>query len=149
MLDRIRQFFVSEDAGGEADDTAALHLAAAVLLIQVAKADHSLEELELARMREVLVEQWGLGERDLEDLLAVADDTSEADVSLHTQIDLINSHFGIERKLDLVRGLWQVACADGVIHHHEELLIRRLADLLYVPHTQFIRAKHQALDSPA
>jgi uncharacterized tellurite resistance protein B-like protein len=39
-----------------------------------------------------------------------------------------------------------VALADREIHHHEEALVRRLADLLHVPHREFIRAKHLALD---
>ena len=144
MLDRIKAFFTSpdEDAG---DDEAALHLAAAVLLIEVAKADHVLEDLELERMKAVLRDSWGIGERDLADLVSVARDTADADVSLHRQIDLINRHFEPAQKLNLVRGLWQVACADGKVHHHEELLVRRLADLLYVSHSDFIRCKHQAL----
>ena len=86
-------------------------------------------------------------EVDLADLVAVAKGTSETSVSLHEQIDLINGNFSPQQKFVLVRGLWQVACADRRIHHHEEALIRRLADLLYLSHTDFIRSKHQALGS--
>lgn len=145
MWDKIKDLFAPE-AAPDSDDEASLHLAAAVLLIQVAKSDHSLDGVEIERMRQVLADEWGLEPDDLNDLVAVADDTSEADVSLHTQIDLINKNFSASRKMNLVRGLWQVACADGELHHYEELLIRRLADLLYVSHTDFIRAKHLALD---
>ena len=60
---------------------------------------------------------------------------------------LINRNFSPARKLELVRSLWQAACADGQIHHHEEQLIRRLADLLHVSHAEFIRSKHWALES--
>jgi uncharacterized tellurite resistance protein B-like protein len=125
MLNRLKRFFAATDDAAT-DDQAVLHLAAAVLLVEVAKADHSLQE---------------------SDLVEVAHDTAEADVSLHRQIDLINRHFTAGQKLDLVRGLWEVACADGEIHHHEEALIRRLADLIYVSHTDFIRSKHRALDN--
>lgn len=31
----------------------------------------------------------------------------------------------------------------------DEALIRRLADLVYVSHTDFIRSKHLALDAPS
>ena len=145
MLNRIRTFF--SQTGQEAtDDEAALHLAAAALLIEVAKADHALEWIELDRMKTVLARDWGVDEADLADLVAVAKGASETSISLHEQIDLINRNFSPQQKFVLVRGLWQVACADRRIHHHEEALIRRLADLLYLSHTDFIRSKHQALD---
>ena len=96
-------------------------------------------------MKAVLRDTWGLGEDDLADLVEVARDTADTDVSLHRQIDLINGNFGPQQKLNLVRGLWEVACADGEVHPHEELLVRRLADLLYVSHSDFIRCKHLAL----
>jgi len=147
MLDSLKTFFTEE--APSVDDEAALHLAAAVLLIEVAKADHSLEEPEIARIKAALARDWGLGEQDLADLVAVARDSSDASVSLHRHVDQINRHFSPGQKVDLVRGLWQVACADGQVHPHEEALIRRLADLVYVSHTDFIRSKHLALDAPS
>jgi uncharacterized tellurite resistance protein B-like protein len=145
MLDKLRSFFHPPEVADSVDE-AALHLAAAVLLIQVAKSDHRLEELELARIERVLQREWGLDPQDLTDLMKTADETTEAHVSLHTHVDMINANFSAERKCSLVRGLWEVACADGEIHHYEEALVRRLADLIYVPHSDFIRTKHEALD---
>ncbi|MBT8429309.1 MAG: TerB family tellurite resistance protein, partial [Gammaproteobacteria bacterium] len=49
--------------------------------------------------------------------------------------------------LSLLRGLWEVAYANNELHHHEELLIRRLADLMYVPHADFIRSKLRVLEA--
>lgn len=146
MLTKIQAFF-SAGAQDEADDEAALHLAAAVLLVEVAKSDHSLDPSEVERMKVVLQRDWGVDGEDIEDLMVVARDTSDNHVSLHGQIDLINTNFSASQKFNLIRGLWQVACADGTIHHHEELLVRRLADLLYVSHTDFIRSKHLALEA--
>ena len=40
--------------------------------------------------------------------------------------------------------LWDVAYADGRLHKYEEHLVRRIADLIHVPHRTFIRAKHKA-----
>ena len=145
MLDRLKTFFA--EPAPSVDDEAALHLAAAVLLVEVAKADHALEEPEIARIEAALARGWGLGEQDLADLVAVARDSSDTSVSLHRHIDQINRNFSAGQKLDLVRGLWEVACADGQLHHHEEALIRRLADLVYVSHTDFIRIKHLVLDA--
>lgn len=144
MLSKIRAIFAGSD-DSTIDDEAMLHLAAAALLIEVAKVDHRLDDIEIERMRQVLARDWGLGDGDLADLVAAARDNSESSVSLYEQIDLINRQLTMAQKCGLVRGLWQVACADGEIHHHEEALIRRLSDLLYVSHTDFIREKHRAL----
>jgi uncharacterized tellurite resistance protein B-like protein len=145
MLSRLRDFFAAPEPS-KVDDEATLHLAAAALLLEIARADHTLDSVELDRMKEVLARKWGLGEDDLADLVEIARDASETSVSLHRHIDAINSRFSAEQKFELVRGLWQVAVADREIHHHEEALVRRLADLMYVPHRDFIRAKLLALD---
>lgn len=146
MLKKLQAFFSTGDPEGT-DDEVALHLAAAVLLVEVAKSDHSLDTSEVERMKAVLRHHWGVDGADLDDLMSVARDTSDNHVSLHAQIDLINRNFSAGQKFNLILGLWQVACADGTIHHHEELLVRRLADLLYVSHTDFIRSKHLALEA--
>jgi len=146
MLDRIRTFFSAQEAA-VVDDEAAMHLAAAVLLIEVAKSDHAVGDMEIERLKDVLRSQWQLGEADLADLVEVARDTANANASLHEQIALINANFSLPQKQNLVRGLWDVAYAEGRLHHHEELLIRRLADLMHVSHSDFIRGKLQAIEA--
>ncbi len=39
---------------------------------------------------------------------------------------------------------WDARYADELLDKHEEHLIRRLADLLYVPHGRFIQGKLRA-----
>ena len=104
MLDRIRAFLSAESADTVVDE-ATLHLAAAALLIEVAKSDHALDHIEIGRMKAVLAASWGLGAKDLADLVAVAEDASETSVSLHQHIDLINSNFSPQQKFGLVLSL--------------------------------------------
>ena len=146
MLDAIRRLFAG-DTAKTADNEAALHLAAAVLLIEVAKSDRSIDADEFRRLRDTLKRDWQLNDSDLNGLMDVAQDASEANLSLNEHIDLINRNFSAARKLDLVRSLWQAACADGEIHHREEALIQRLADLLEVSQAEHARARQWALDS--
>ena len=146
MLKKIQSFFAAESSAGT-DDEAALHLAAAVLLIEVAKSDHSVGDVEMNRLKAVLRRDWALDESDLSELVSVAHDAADANASLHGQIALVNANFSAQQKRDLVRGLWEVAYADDELHHHEELLIRRLADLMHVSHTDFIRSKHRVLEA--
>lgn len=145
MLEKIRALFAG-NAAEAGDNEAALHLAAAVLLVEVAGSDHNIDETEILRLRSTLRRDWQLNEADLDGLVAVARDASGASDSLQEHIDVINRNFSPARKLGLVRSLWQAACADGQIHRDEEQLIRRLADLLHVSSEEFIRSKHWARD---
>lgn len=47
------------------------------------------------------------------------------------------------QKTWLVGALWRVAMADGRIGMYEVRLLRRLADLLYASHADFILARHR------
>ena len=58
---------------------------------------------------------------------------------------LINDQFNPEQKYRLIVALWQVANADGIISKHEDHLIRNVADLIYVSHSNFIRAKLEVI----
>ncbi len=40
--------------------------------------------------------------------------------------------------------MWQIAYADGQLDKYEEYMIRRVTELTYVSHSDFIRAKQQA-----
>lgn len=144
LLRSIGQLFEEPATEPVAADERGLHLAAAMLLLQVARADHKLEAAELDSLGQVLRADWDLDEQELAELLEVAGRESDANASLHAELDLLNARLSPARKYDLILGLWKVAAADGQIHHYEEHLVRRLAELLYVPHREFIRAKHEA-----
>jgi len=146
MLEKIRALF-ADNAAQPGDNEAALHLAAAILLMKVAGSDQSFDEKEILRLRSTLQRDWQLNEAELDGLVAVARDVSDSSDALQKHIDLINRNFSPARKLDLFRSLWQAASADGQIHRHEEQLIRRLAELLQVSDEESIRCKHWALDS--
>jgi uncharacterized tellurite resistance protein B-like protein len=57
---------------------------------------------------------------------------------------IINRRFTQAQKIRVVELLWEVAYADAVASPFEEHLIRKLADLLYVEHADFIHAKLRA-----
>lgn len=56
---------------------------------------------------------------------------------------MINKRCSSEQKARLAEWLWRVAIADGTIDKYEERLVRKLASLLYVHHTNFILTKHR------
>jgi uncharacterized tellurite resistance protein B-like protein len=144
MFAALKSLF--EDAAEAPPTKSQIQSAAALLLIEVAKADQSIEQEELDRIQQVLSEHWSLTTDELEQLVSDATETAKWNASLHEHVELVNAHLSQAQKYQLVLGLWRVACADQVIHHHEEHLVRRVADLLHVSHKDFIRSKHEALE---
>ena len=67
-------------------------------------------------------------------------------VSLFDHTRLINDTFEQEQKVKLVKCLWEIAFSDGRIDQYEEYSIRRIADLIYVEHSDFIKMKLQVRD---
>ncbi|HLB15689.1 MAG TPA: TerB family tellurite resistance protein [Burkholderiales bacterium] len=60
---------------------------------------------------------------------------------------LINKRFSPEQKARVVEHMWRVAYADAELSAYEQHTIRKLADLLYVPHGAYIAAKLRARDA--
>ena len=77
MLKKIQAFFAAEESD-DVNDEAALHLAAAVLLIEVAKSDHVVRDIQIEQLKDVLGREWQLGDADLADLVEVARDAAYA-----------------------------------------------------------------------
>lgn len=120
-------------------------LASAALLIEVARADFEITPEELARLISLLAATFDMSPEDVELVTQQANDQVENAVSLHDFTRVINEHCSPEERSELIGLMWQVAVADGDLSKYEDHLIRRVADLLYVPHQEFIRLKHQAL----
>lgn len=78
----------------------------------------------------------------------VDDAFNEADgaMSLYEHVQLINDHFDRRSKLALVEQMWRVALADGNIDGYEEYTIRKLCDLLFIKHRDFMQAKLKVIE---
>ncbi|MCZ0928789.1 TerB family tellurite resistance protein [Vreelandella janggokensis] len=143
MLDTIQQFFQRTLAQPEQRDnqTITLELASAALLFEIARADYDTSDAELEALRRMLLQRYQLSEADVDELMALAQDEVEDAVDHYQFVSLIKDHYDYEQRCELVALMWQLAWADGSVDALEEHRIRRLADLLYVSHSDFIRTK--------
>jgi uncharacterized tellurite resistance protein B-like protein len=149
MLDTIQAFLDKHlGAAGHAvqgNEEYALQLAAATLLMEVARADSGVSEVERQAVRRGIEEHFSLAPDITHEIIEVAEHEAEHATSLYPLTRLINDECSASDKQQIMRMLWKVTCADGVIDAHEEHLVRRIADLLHVPHREFIRAKLQVV----
>ena len=128
-----------------------VQLAAAVLLLEVSRADFDISEQEKQAITEILITQFELQEEEATALLQYVITEHEQYTSAHPFIRMLNEELDQTSKLGLLEGLWRVAYIDQVLDKYEEYHIRKIADWLYLSHTDFIRIKHkvmQALDIP-
>lgn len=148
MIRAIQQFFESriraQAEGGDATAREhALQLATAALLIEMTRADFHIKPEERHAVLQAVQHTSRLGPEETEELVRLAEQEADEAASLYQFTSLIDKHFPQERKVQVVETLWRVAYADGVRDMHEEHLVRKIADLLHVPHRDFIRTRHK------
>ena len=123
---------------------AQLQLAAAVLLVEVMRADTDGGLAERLAVVAALRERFGLAEQQTQDLVALAEERSRTANDFFQFTSVINDGFDQEEKVRMVENLWRVAYADGMLDAQQNHVISRLAELLHVPHGQYIAAKMHA-----
>jgi uncharacterized tellurite resistance protein B-like protein len=123
-----------------------LKLATAVLLVEVARADFDEAGVELDRAAELLASYLDMPARDVATLVTEARSRADYAASLQTFTRQLHEELGHDEKLKVIEMLWEVALADESLDKHEDHLIRKLAGLLYVSHSDLIRIRNLVAD---
>lgn len=151
MINSIKRFFESQLSAhsAESEDTRQhrLQLASAALMFELLKTDSHIDERETEAFKAVLMKTFKLGSDELDDVIRLAEAEARQAVSLYEFTSLINEAYGHKEKLTLIENMWHLALADQHLDKYEEQLIRRVADLIYIPHSDFIRAKLKVRDA--
>ena len=152
MIVKIKRFFeqyiIITESISEDELEHQLKLACAALMIEVLYADYSVDENELNTLRKALQENFDLNKEEADNLIQLAEEERTQATDYYQFTSLINEFYTQQQKRELVTRLWQMAYADHTVHKFEEHLVRRLADLLHVPHSAFIQSKHLASAKP-
>lgn len=133
---------VSNDKTSE-NETESVNLSMAALLCEVAAVDNVIEDVERKAKTKQLAYLLEIDHAAAESLLVTALDKSKQATSVYEFTSKLRD-IDYDQRFILVQAMWIVAFADGVIDKHEEALIRQVSDLIYITHSDFIRAKLQA-----
>ncbi|MCC5885910.1 MAG: TerB family tellurite resistance protein [Gammaproteobacteria bacterium] len=147
MIAAIRRFFdnsLDPKAEARQDRSDPLALATAALMIEVMRVESGDDALAFARVTAALEDIFDLPHAQIEELIELAEAELAEATDFYQFTRLINQHWGQAERIALIRNMWQVAWADGSVHHYEEHLIRRIADLIHVRHSDFIAAKRDS-----
>ena len=145
LLKKLKDLLGSKStATGEVKDRA-LELACAALMFEVARADFSVETTEQDAVTSLLTAQFNLSADEVSTITEAAFEQADAATCLFEFTRTLNELASTEQKRNLLAMMWRVAMADNALSRYEEHVIRKVADLLYVPHGDFIAAKQSAM----
>ena len=147
LKDWIERRFGSASAS-EPGDEGGLNLAVAALLVEVLRADYDVAAPERLQVVASVAELLGLDADASAALVEAAEQRIDRSHDLYQFTSQVNRAYAEADKLRLLESLWRVARSDATVHKYEEHLIRRVADLLHVPHSGFIAAKLRAAEKP-
>ena len=148
MLKHIKTFFDQHLAPGSVTNDAhsehVLRLAIAALLLEMTHMDGEVWQEQREAVETAVLEHFDLAEDETKELLELAEEERYESTDYYQFTSLINSNYTAELKVSLVELLWRIAYANETLHKYEEHLVRKIADLLHVPHSAFIAAKFNA-----
>lgn len=148
MISTIKEFFdrhLSASAeSASADRARRLQIATGALLIELARADFDVADQEVEAIAGTLRDHFGLSAAETKELVRLAEEEAQGAHDYYQFTSLINEGYTPEEKVQLIELMWQLAYTDGRIDKYEDHLIRKIAGLLHVSHTDFIATKHRA-----
>lgn len=149
MLSKLTRFIERHlqpgDASGLSSDQK--HLAFAALLVEVAMADHHFNDAEHQSLIVAIERKFNLPHSTILELVDAARHETSNSTAVQPFTQLIHHHCSYQEKFELIKAMWEVAYADGHLDKYEDYTIRKLAELLYIPHTEFIRARNLVKNS--
>ena len=138
---------ISPEGSAEVDASrhdAALRMATAVLMLEVARADHVFDESEFDRALKLIEAHFELTPEEAAELVNSAGDKADNLTSVHDFTQLLHERLDESDKARIVGLLWQIAYADGRLDKYEDSLVLKISDLLYVSRGRVMRLKHDA-----
>lgn len=126
-----------------------LRFATAVLLVEIGRADFAEDLTEDRAILALLRKFFDLSEE--ESAMLVEEAKAEADhaASLQSFTRRLHEELTVEEKHRIVEMMWKVALADDHLDKHEDHLVRKIAGLLYVSHSDLIRIRNRVDPSHA
>lgn len=144
MLTRLSIFLktLAEENSPQCHDEVSLEIACAVLLCEVMRADGELTQAEQEKIAEILVQQFTISADEVNSIIETATQLSVHATDFYQFTSKINRNYTLNERIKIVELLWKIAYADGELAVIEEHIIRKIADLLHLRHSEYIKTKH-------
>ncbi len=147
MLERLKDLLKSRERNAEApppNEEEIVPIAAATVLLEVAWADHTVEQQELNLIHDSLIALYGVSAERANEIIEQVQSERKDTTSMYPFTRQLNERLDIDERRNLLVHLWRLNAFDGSPFHYEESVIRRISELLNLRHSEFIAAKLQA-----
>jgi uncharacterized tellurite resistance protein B-like protein len=152
LIDAIKRFVKRDEVPNESATAAApavdpLHLAACVLLLDIAHADGEFSDSERAHIEAVLERHFSLPPDSGRALMDMADRERRNAVDHFKFTSQLSASYDTGQKMVLAEIMWGIVLADGTISDHEHYLTRKISNLLELEPGYLSAAKDAAARS--
>jgi uncharacterized tellurite resistance protein B-like protein len=105
------------------------------------RADAKITLDERSMVTKTIMSRFHLTEEESLALIQFAEEKIRKATGYYEFTSFINKGFTYEQKVKVIENLWEIAFTDESLDKHEEHMVRKIADLIYVEHKDFIDAK--------
>ena len=133
LIDAIKRFVSpppNDSAPAPAPAVDPLHLAACVLLLDIAHADGEFSDSERVHIETVLERHFSLPPESGRALMELADKERRNAVDHFKFTSQLRASYDTGQKMVLAEIMWGIVLADGQIAEHEHYLTRKISNLL-------------------
>lgn len=145
MVNSIKKFFETyiQPVTGKTDEVSehSIQVATAALLIEMTRADGKVSDEERRAVMQTIQSKFNLTEEETKSLKELAKEKIKKATDYYEFTSLIHKGLSYEKKVEVIEHLWEIAFTDKHLDKHEEHMVRKIADLIYVEHKDFIEAK--------
>ena len=149
MIERIKALLLggggNRPAGSEVDAEDDARVAAAALLVEAACMDGTVDDSERDTIARLLGASFGLEAEAAAELMEAATRAVAESNQIYAFTRVINDRYSPEERVGMIEMLWEVAYADGHLHHYESNLVRRVSGLIHVPDRDSGEARKRVL----
>ena len=154
MFEKFFDFFAGSSEIGsalEVDGTGRpteenLHVAAAVLLVEVAGSDDHIAPQEAEAVVKMMSQQFGLDEEEIPELIKLAVVAKKEKGKIDEFLKAINDALNEDQRKRLFAMVWKVVLADGKIDQGEERLAVAIRYRLQLSKEQALAAEKMAVE---
>lgn len=140
LLAKLQQQLSSPEVEDQTRQNA-VHVATAGLLLDLAHADHQMSKGEETRLLQHLRERFDLDDETARDLMESAEEERGASIDHFAFTQVIRRNTSLAERISMIRSMWHIVYADGLLKSDELQMVRKLSELLGVEHRVMIDAK--------
>lgn len=152
MFGKIKSFFSGEsslEASLKADkhgnaSTRDLHIAALVVLIEMAGTDSSVASQEAEAVCALMAKEFGIPDQDLPELVQIAIEAKKSAQKIDQFVKQINESLNVVQRQRLLAMVWAIVLADGKVDKFEQRFAVQMYNRLQLTADQASEARAMA-----